>query len=108
MVLIFGLRLVLLIAVLLEAACKFDCHRDILVLRALVSTREQDDKRFASADEIHAIAGAVVDSHFGHTATERFRVAGIADRKSTNSGIDTGSRPTVAQVRQPTCEDLGL
>jgi hypothetical protein len=57
MVLILGLGLVLLMAVLLEVARKFDCHRDILVLRALVSTRDQDDKRFASADEIHAIAG---------------------------------------------------
>jgi hypothetical protein len=92
----------------LKVARKFDCRRDILLLRSLVATREQDHKLFASTNEVHAIAGTVVDPHLRYATADGPRVAGIADRKAANSGIDAGSRSIITQVCQPTREDLGL
>lgn len=79
-----------------------------MILRSLVSAGDQDDKRFASADEINAVAATMVDPHLRHATSDRLRVAGIADRKSTNSGVDAGPRSTIAQICQPAGEDLGL
>src|SRR5712692_2807855 len=93
MVLIFGLGFVLLMAVLSEVARKLDCRRDVPILRALVSTRDEDDERFTAANEVHAISGTVVDPHLRHAAAHRLDVAWIADRQSPNSGIDTRPCP---------------
>jgi len=60
-VLIFGLGLILLMPMLLKVARKFDCHRDIMALRSLVPTRDQDDKRFAPTNKIDGVSGTVVD-----------------------------------------------
>src|SRR5712692_7118006 len=76
MVLIFGLGFVLLMAILSEVARKLDCRRDVPILRALVSTRDEDDERFTAANEVHAISGTVVDPHLRHAATHRLDVAG--------------------------------
>ena len=95
-VLIFGLGLVLLMPVLLKVARKFDRHRDIMVLRSLVTAGDEYYQPFASTDEGNAVAGTVVDPHLRDATSDRLRVAGIADRKSTNWGIDAGPRSTIA------------
>src|ERR1700694_2783008 len=94
--------------ILLEGARKLDRHCDVLILRALVSTCDEDDKRFAAANEIHAIAGTVVDAHLRHPAAHCTHVARIAERHSPNSSIDARPRPAVAQAHKPACEDFGL
>src|SRR3974390_3472383 len=108
MVLIFGLGFVVLMTILLERARKLDRRSDVLILRALVSAGEQDHKRFAAANELHPIAGSIIDTHLRHPATHRPDVARIAKRYTSNSSIDARSRPAVAEAAKPIREDFGL
>jgi len=42
------------------------------------------------------VAGTVVDPQLRPATADRLRVAGIADRKATNSRIDASPRSTIA------------
>src|ERR1700716_2995238 len=108
MVLVFGLDFVFVMAVLLEVARKLDRHRDVSILRSLVPARDQDDQCFATANEVHAIAGTVVDPHLRHAAAHRLHVAGVAERHSPDPGIDARLRSIVVQARQPSRKNLRL
>src|SRR6266511_681670 len=108
MVLIFGLAFFLFIATLLEVARKLDRHRDVLILCPFVSAGEQDDKRFAAAEEIHTIAGTVVDPHLRYAAAHRLHVARVADLQPIDARLNACPRSIVTQPRQPAHEYLGL
>src|SRR4029077_8828339 len=55
---------------LLEFARKCACNYNIPVLCALVSASEENNQRCSTLNEIHAIAGTIVDPHLGHALTD--------------------------------------
>src|SRR5580692_4499787 len=71
---------------------QFERPRDVPILAPLVAAAEQDNKPVAAPDEIHPIAGAVVDPHLRHAAAHRLRVAGIAEREATDANGNAGAR----------------
>ncbi len=47
----------------LDFPCQFEGERDITILASFVSAAKQYDHRFAAMDEIHPVAGSIVDPH---------------------------------------------
>jgi hypothetical protein len=92
----------------LDFTRELDSAFDVAVLGLLVTTTEQNKDPVAATREIDAIAGPVVDPHLGHTASNRLRVARIAERKTANARRDTRTRLTVAQISKPVGKDVGL
>src|SRR5713101_5800763 len=80
---------------------QFEGTRDVAILVSFVATAQQDDNRVAAPDEIHPIAGAVVDPHLRHAAAHRLHITGIAEQEAADANGDVGARLAVPQSTKP-------
>lgn len=74
---------------------------DVLRLRALVASNQQNDDGEATLYEVHAIARAVVDPEFGNAPTDRANIARVAVGKPSDSGLNASSGAEIAECVEP-------
>ena len=60
---------------------QFEGARDVAILVSFVAAAEQDDNPVAAPDEIHPIAGAVVNPHLRHAAALRLPSPGLPSER---------------------------
>ena len=88
------------------------CHQfsagDVLGLARFVATAEQDNYNSVAPDEIHTITGANVNFQFLDRTANRTYIAQIPEPGGVKARKNARFRPSVAQVMQPFCENVGL
>src|SRR5208282_123341 len=87
---------------------QFEGARDVAILGPFVAAAEQYDNHFAAPDEIHPVAGTVIDPHLRHTAAHRLHVTGIAEREASDANRNPGARLGVPQSCKPSGKNVGL
>lgn len=70
----------------------------------LISTTEQHGKNLSSLDEVHPIAGSMIDSHLRNALANRSDVAGIVHRQTIDAHLNTRPSANIAQPSNPTVE----
>src|SRR6266851_3229191 len=87
---------------------QFEGTRDVAILVSFVATAEQDDHRVAAPDEIHPVAGTVVDPHLRNAATHRLYVTGIAEREAADANGDASACLAIPEPCKPIGKNVGL
>jgi hypothetical protein len=79
-----------------------------LACELLSPPASKDDQGPSTPLEIHAIAGAVVDSQFRDALAGRLHISWIPSAEPLNPGLNAGSRPQITEVVKPPSEGLSL
>src|SRR3954447_16487963 len=85
-------RVLIVMSSSLHLVRQIDGARDVAFLGPFVAAAQQDDDGVAAPDEIHPIAGTVIDPHLRYAAADRFYVAGVAEREAADANRDAGAR----------------
>jgi hypothetical protein len=100
--------LVFAIRSLRQFACETQRRAYIPGLRSFVFRGEQDDRCPPPRLEIHAIAGAIVNSQLGYSLADWFHVTRISLGQAIEPRLYARPRPEIAQLVKPASKDVGL
>ena len=81
---------------------------DVCVLGTLVAIRQHYYKYRTTLDEIHPIAGSVVDPQFADGMANRFDIAKVPIGHAIQSRRDASPGPSIAQATKPGVEGGGF
>jgi len=76
---------------------------DVLFLGRLVPAAEQDQERESYPGEIHTISRPPIDSELDNAASDRLVVAEVAERDSSEPGLNPRARLSVGERLDPLC-----
>jgi hypothetical protein len=74
---------------------------DVTILRAFVSTAQQDYDLFTATTEVHPVTGTKVDTKFIHTVPDRAGIPKIAEANPSNALTDTVAGGSITKPSQP-------
>src|SRR5947207_3412568 len=81
---------------------------DILRLRALVATTQQDHNLCSAMHIVNPVARTIVDAHFEDAVTDASRVAGIPHLHAANAADNARDRIGIPETVQPARKLLRL
>jgi hypothetical protein len=81
---------------------------DIACLGTLVTACEENDQLSPSLFEIYSVPGAIIDSQFRNTFTDRRNVTRVSQCESLDPCLDARPRVKISQAVEPFREEIGL
>jgi hypothetical protein len=74
---------------------------DVTILRAFVSTAQQDYDLITATTEVHPVAGTKMDTKFIHTIPDRAGIPKISEANPSNALTDTIAGGSITKASQP-------